>query len=129
MLYIGNDIQNRMNLLGLTIDEMADSTLIAFTIANANVFMEKENIDSIIQNKTPLEEIDEFDMSLICSVLHCKPEFFTDDLVKEKDLLLTSMNRGMDNKKSLEVKAIIHDFMNDLSFVEEILSEMEEVRL
>ncbi|MCI8665215.1 MAG: hypothetical protein HFG82_00875 [Dorea sp.] len=118
MLYIGNDIQNRMNLLGLTIDEMADST-----------FMEKEIIDSIIQNKTPLEEIDEFDMSLICSVLHCKPEFFTDDLVKEKDLLLTSMNRGMDNKKSLEVKAIIHDFMNDLSFVEEILSEMEEVRL
>lgn len=65
MLYIGKDMQERMNLLGLTADEVADKA-----------FMEKENIEAIIQNKTALEEIDEFDLSLICSVLHCEADFF-----------------------------------------------------
>lgn len=117
MLYIGKDVQDRMELLGLTAHEVAD-----------RAFMEKEEIDAIIQNKIALEEIDEFDLSLICSILHCKPEFFVDTDVRERDLLLTSMNRGVDNEKSTKIKAKIQDFMRDFAFVEEILSEMEEVQ-
>lgn len=116
MLYIGKDMQDRMNLLSLTVDEVADK-----------VFMEKENIDAIIQNKIALEEIDEFDMSLICSVLHCSTEFFIDADAKEKDLLVASMNRGLDNEKSMKVKAKIQDFMSDFAFATSILSEIEEV--
>lgn len=116
MLYIGEDMQNRMNLLELTADEVADKA-----------FMEKEEIDAIIQNRTALEEIDEFDMSLICGVLHCKPEFFTDTDIREKDLLSAFMNRGLDNGKSMNVKAKIQDFMSDFAFVTDVLSEVEEV--
>lgn len=117
MLYIGEDVKNRMNLLDLTVDEVADKA-----------FMEKGAVDAIIQNKVALEEIDEFDLSLLCGVLHCKTEFFTDEAVKRKDLLLASMNRGLDNEKSRKVKAKIQDFMNDFAFVTDVLSEVEEVR-
>lgn len=112
MLYIGEDIQNRMNVLGLTADEVAD-----------RAFMEREDMNAIINNRVALEEIDEFDMSLICSVLHCKTDFFTNADAKEKDLLSASMNRGFDNEKSMKVKAKIQDFMNDYAFVMDILSE------
>ena len=74
MLYIGEDVKNRMNILGLTADEVAEKA-----------FMEKEDIDAIINNKTALEQIDEFDMSLISSILHCKKEFFLSEDIKEKD--------------------------------------------
>lgn len=118
MLYIGNDVQDRMVLLGLTADEVADKA-----------FMEKDQIDAIIQNQIALEEIDEFDLSLICSVLHCTPEFFQDTDTKRKDLLVASMNRGSDNEISMNIKAKIQDFMRDFTFVEEIFSEMKEVHL
>lgn len=113
MLYIGNDMQERMNLLGLTVEEVADKT-----------FLEEEVIHAIISNEIALEEMDEFDLSLICGVLHCREEYFTDSNVKEKDLLLVSMNRGMDNQKSRNVKAKIQDFMNDFAFVTDVLSEV-----
>lgn len=117
MLYIGKDMQDRMSLLGLTADEVADKT-----------FMEKEDINAILENKVAFEEIDDFDLALICNVLHCKSEFFTDAKVQEKDLLLVSMNRGLDNEKSMNVKAKIQDFMNDFSFVTDVLLEVKEVQ-
>lgn len=118
MLYIGKDMQTRMDLLGLTADEVADKA-----------FMEKEKVDAIIQNKIALEEIDEFDMALICGVLHCEEAFFKDPAVREKDLLMASVNRGSDTEKSMKVKAKIEDYMRDFAFVSDILSEMEEDKI
>lgn len=114
MLYIGKDIQDRMDLLGLTVEEVADKT-----------FIEKNIINEIIQNEIPIEDIDEFDLSLLCSILHCSENFFTDPEVRERDLLSASMNRGLDNKKSMNVKAKLQDFMNDFAFVSEIMSEVK----
>lgn len=112
MLYIGEDLKSRMNMLGLTADEVAEKA-----------FMEKEDLDAIINNKIAFEQIDEFDMSLIARILHCEAEFFINEDIKEKDLLLTSMNRGFDNEKSIKVKAKIQDFMADYIFIMEVLSE------
>lgn len=112
MLYIGKAVQDRMNLLGLTVEELADET-----------FLEENVITEIINNKIALEETDEFDLSLICNVLHCQENFFTDSKVQERDLLTAFMNRGLDNEKSMRVKAKIQDFMNDFAFVTEVLSE------
>lgn len=114
MLYIGKDVQDRMNLLGLTVDEVADKA-----------FMEKQEVNAILQDEIALEDIDEFDLALISSVLHCRPEFFSDASVKEKDLLCAAMNRGNDNEKSLKVKAKIQDFLNDFAFVKDVLTEDE----
>ena len=90
MLYIGKDVQDRMDILGLTVKEIADKT-----------FLEEDVITAIINNQAPLEEIEEFDFSLLCSVLHCREDFFTNP----------------------QVKAKLQDFMNDFAFVTEVLSE------
>lgn len=114
MLYIGKELQDRMDLLGLTVEEVADKT-----------FLEEDVIMAIINNEMPLEDIDEFDFSLLCSVLHCQEDFFTNPEAREKDFLSASMNRGLDNEKPMNVKAKLQDFMNDFAFVTEILSEVK----
>lgn len=106
MLYIGKDVSERMGLLGLSEDEVANKT-----------FIKKEIISAIIQEKIAFEEIDDFDLDLLCSILHCKPEFFTNEEAKEKDLLLASLHRELDSEKSRKIKAKIQDFMDDFAFV------------
>lgn len=115
MLYIGDIMQERMMQLGLTAVDVADKT-----------FLEEEMVKAIIDNEIEFGAIDPFDISLICNVLHCKVEFFTDDEAKNKDLLFSSLNRGNDNSKSNNVKVRIQDFINDFVFVTDILSEVED---
>ena len=112
MQYIGSELQDRMNLLGIGSSALSEIT-----------FMDEETISDIIKNKISYEDIDEFDMSLICSVLHCDARYFTDREVRNKDLLISTMNRGKDSVKSKNVKAKIQDYMNDLAFVNEVLLE------
>lgn len=112
MLFIGKEVQERMISLGLSAEKLADEA-----------FMDLGDIQAIINNEVDYESIDEFDMELMCNVLHCKPEYFTDNSVKEKDLLVASMNRGNDDLKSMNVKAKIQDFVNDFLFVNEVLAE------
>ena len=103
MKYIGSELQDRMNLLGIDVSTLAEIT-----------FMDEETISDIIENRVSYEDIDEFDMSLICSALHCDAH---------KDLLISTMNRGRDSVKSKNVKAKIQDFMKDFAFVNEVLLE------
>lgn len=112
MQYIGNELQDRMSLLGIDISALSEMT-----------FMDEEVIDNIIKNKTAYEDIDEFDLSLICNALHCDILYFVDEQVKNKDLLISTMNRGRDSVKSKNVKAKIQDYMNDYAFVNEVLLE------
>lgn len=112
MQYIGSELQDRMNMLGISVSTLSDMT-----------FMDEEIINDIIDNKFAFEEIDEFDFSLICSVLHCDAQYFVDSEVRSRDLLISTMNRGKDSVKSKFVKAKIQDFMNDFAFVNEVLLE------
>ena len=112
MQYIGSELQDRMNLLGIDVSTLAQIT-----------FMDEETISDIIENRLSYEDVDEFDMSLICSALHCDTQYFTDGEVRNKDLLISTMNRGKDSVKSKIVKAKIQDFMKDFAFVNEILLE------
>ena len=112
MQYIGGELRNRMELLGISISALSEMT-----------FIDEDVINDIIANKLAYEDIDEFDMSLICSTLHCDDDYFVDDEVRNKDLLVSTMNRGKDSAKSKKVKAKIQDFMNDFAFINEILLE------
>ena len=112
MQYIGSELQDRMNLLGIDISTLSEIT-----------FMDEETISDIIENRISYEEVDEFDMALICRALHCDSQYFIDGEVRNKDLLISTMNRGRDSVKSKNVKAKIQDFMNDFVFVNEVLSE------
>lgn len=50
--------------------------------------------------------------------------FFTNPEAGE-DFLSASINRGLDNEKSVNVKVKLQDFMNDFTFIMEILSEVK----
>lgn len=112
MQYIGSELQDRMNMLGISVSTLSDMT-----------FVDEEIINDIINNKSAFEEIDESDFSLICSALHCDARYFVDGEVRNRDLLISTMNRGKDSVKSKIVKAKIQDFMNDFAFVNEVLLE------
>ncbi len=112
MQYIGSVLQDRMNLLGINVSTLSEMT-----------FMDEEVIVDIINNNLAYEDIDEFDLSLICNALHCDALYFVDSGVRNKDLLVSTMNRGKDSVKSKNVKAKIQDFMNDYAFVNEVLLE------
>lgn len=114
MQSIGREVQVRMESLGLDAEELADKS-----------FLELKDVQSIINGEKNVNEIDEFELSLICSVLHCKPEYFFDPSIREKDLLLSSMNRGNDDIKSKDAKIRIQDFINDFTFVSEVLAECD----
>ena len=112
MQYIGNELQDRMDLLGLDTSTLSDIT-----------FVDEEVINEIINNKLKYEEIDEFELALICSALHCDVRYFVDSKVKSKDLLISTMNRGKETMKSKNVKVKIQDFMNDYAFIKDVLQE------
>lgn len=112
MQYIGSELQGRMDLLGIDISTLSNIT-----------FLAEDVISDIINDKFSLEEIDEFDLSLICSALHCDAQYFVNDEVRNKDLLISTMNRRKDTVKSKNVKAKIQDFMNDYAFISGVLSE------
>ena len=110
MLYIGKELKERMKSIGLTAEVLADKT-----------FLELEDINRIIENQIAVEDLEAFDISMICNALHCKPEYFTNEAVRERDLLVAAMNRGYDNKQSINVKIKVQDFMNDFTFINKIL--------
>lgn len=112
MQYIGSELRDRMDLLGIDVSALSEIT-----------FMDEETINGIIENRISYEDVDEFDMSLICSALHCDTQYFVDSEVRKKDLLISTMNRGKDSVKSMNTKAKIQDFMNDFAFVNEVLLE------
>lgn len=112
MQYIGSELQDRMDLLGIDISTLSNIT-----------FLDEDVISDIINDKFSFEEIDEFDLSLICSALHCDAQYFVNDEVRNKDLLISTMNRGKDTVKSKNAKAKIQDFMDDYAFISGVLSE------
>lgn len=112
MQYIGSELQDRMDLLGIDISTLSNIT-----------FLDEDVISDIINDKFSFEEIDEFDLTLICSALHCDTQYFVNDEVKNKDLLISTMNRGKDTVKSKNIKAKIQDYMNDYAFISGVLSE------
>lgn len=110
MIFIGNELQKRMTILGLNVKELADKT-----------FSDAKDIQAIIDNKAEFNSIDKFDLALICSVLHCTPEFFTDETVRKRDLLENTVDGGKENKESIRVKAKLQDLINDFNFLNEII--------
>lgn len=112
MQYIGGELQERMNLLGISVSNLSDKA-----------FMSEDMIQDIIENKIAYEEMDEFDLSLLSSALHCDSDYFISEEIRKKDLLVLTMNRGNDTIKSRNIKAKIQDFVKDYAFVNEILEE------
>lgn len=102
MTYIGTLLSERMAIFDLTAEDLEEKS-----------FVDKDLIEMILNDQIPLEEIDDFDLDLMCSVLHCTPKFFSNPEVRSRDLLFSSSDTSARN-----VKAKIQDFMNDFAFLE-----------
>lgn len=111
MHYIGNELQHRMTLLGITETELSEIT-----------FLDEDLIRKVLNNTVVQEEIEEFDFDLICSALHCDTKYFTDAAIREKDLLFSTSN-SKDTAKSNKIKANIQQFLQDYTFINSIISE------
>lgn len=111
MHYIGNELQHRMTLLGITETELAEIT-----------FLDEDLIRKILNNTVAQKEIEEFDFDLICSALHCDTKYFTDAAIREKDLLF-SMRNSKDTAKSNKIKANIQQFVQDYAFINSVIME------
>lgn len=104
--HFAKNIRKRMKTFGITTDQLSELT-----------FMQKEDIQDIIKGHIKPEQIDEFDLALICSALHC-----TEEMLMSKTNLLHKPHKS-DTKKSIRVKAHIQEFINDMAFLHNILSE------
>lgn len=106
-MYIGNDLKTRMNLLDIDISRLSEIT-----------FIDKDIINDILEDKLPYEQIDDFDMSMICSALHLDEQYFTNNQARDMDFL-SSVSEN-DSVKSNTVKAKLQDFVNDFAFLNEM---------
>lgn len=111
MTYIGRDLKERIVLLGL------DSTTLA-----PMPFLDGDLVNSIAENKLAYEDIDEFDLALLCNALHCDPSYFINGEVKSKDFLAKAIT-PTDSMAVKKIKMKICNFVNDFAFVHEIEKE------
>jgi len=110
MKYIGNELRKRMNMLNIDC-----------SILSKESFVDEDVIKKLIANELAYEEINTFDLELLCNSLHCDTRYFIDDDVKRRDLVFSTMNRTKDTLGSIKVKAKIQDFLNDYIFMKNIL--------
>lgn len=113
-MYIGEIMQERMQALNISAEHLAEESL-----------TDIELIDDILNNNKTLEDIEEFDIEFISDVLYCSPEYFIDKEIRDKDILYSSLNRGVKDTKSNITKAKLQKFANDFSFLMEIVDEVE----
>ena len=111
MRYIGNVLKERMDMLEIDTATLAEM-----------VFMDVEKIWNIAENKIPYEKIDEFDMALICNALHYNEQYF-EYLDIHNDFLDRVFDKEKDSNVSKKVKIKIQDFLNDLMFINGVVSE------
>ena len=109
MIYIGEVLKNRMDMLSININELADRT-----------FLDNSEIDKILNDSVTVDNIDEYDLTMISNVLHCTPEYFMDESIRKKDFLVGTQNRGIDTEESKKIKLSLQDYLKDFVFLESV---------
>ena len=109
---LGYLVKERMGLFDFNIKALSEQT-----------FIEMETLASIIEEKTSINDIDEFDINMIASALYCTPEYFIDESIREKDIINNALNRGADNNVSILIKGKIQNFVRDFIFIQGIIKE------
>ena len=111
-MFIGSHIKDRMELFEMDLTTLSEET-----------FIDEDVLENILEDKITYNDIDKFDIDMIASVLFCVPEYFIDSAIREKDMILNSLNRKEDSIDSILVKGKIQNFIRDFVFVQNILVE------
>lgn len=102
---IGEKLNERMQLPGMDVPALSEAS-----------FVEEDGIRNFLENRCFYERIDPFEQDLLCSALSCDPSYFTDDRVRENDLVISTMHRK-DSVGSRQVKAALQVFLTCFEFV------------
>lgn len=94
--YIGTVLQNRMNKLGLTTHDIS-----------REIWQPPAYIQMMLDNKVAYEDTDDFDINLLCTVLRCEPELFTNpdyhDMISDmKDIPTKTMSKIAEIKSHID---------------------------
>lgn len=108
MSKLNKNIKKRMKILNISANQLAEMT-----------FMNKTDIQAILSGKTDIHDIDEFDLALICSALHCTEEML---LNNSKQDLLSNPHKS-DTPRSIQIKARMQDFLHDFACLSDVISE------
>lgn len=114
MRYIGEIMKERMDLLGMNVNSL-----------ERNSFVDRRIICYILDDVLAYEEIDKFQLSLLCDALHCDEQYFTDETIRNKDLVIATRDDEKDSVQSNRVKAKIQTLVNDDAFVSNLESEQK----
>ena len=90
--------------MGITLEELADKS-----------FLTKEYIEEILSDSVVLEGINDYDLALICNILGVQEEYFSDEKVRNNDLVTDGDTKKV--KKVKEVKVRLQNYKHDFNFL------------
>ncbi|MDD6023620.1 MAG: hypothetical protein PUC06_05175 [Oscillospiraceae bacterium] len=103
---IGEMLHTRMNQLGYTSRSLA-----------VKAFVGESLINDLLANNIEIDQVDELDVGLLCSALHCNKLYFSDEEVRMRDLLVAAQNAKEDDESANLVKARMQDYINDFDLI------------
>lgn len=109
---IGHILQKRMDYFKISKEDLSELALV-----------DLEDLNMILSNDISYDKIDEITLDFISQILYCKPEYFINESIREKDMVNACYNRGNSTPKSNKVKGILQSFTEDLSFLFELQGE------
>lgn len=109
---IGDILRERMDYFNISKEQLGEEALV-----------DMEELNIILNNDVAFNEIDEITLEFISQILYCKPEYFIDKSIRNKDMVNACYNRGNSTPKSNKVKGILQNFTEDLAFLCELKGE------
>lgn len=109
-MFVGELVLERMQALGLDVQTLSKNSLVDEAV-----------ISQVISNTSSIDDLDEFDLDMICGVLYCSSDYFYSEEARRKDIISGSFNRGDDTPKSMKVKGNIQSFVNDFILMQDMM--------
>lgn len=111
-MYIGHVLKQRMDYFKISKEKLSEEALVDI-----------DELNMILNDNITYDNIDELTLEFISQILYCKPEYFINNSIRNKDLINACYNRGNSTPKSNKIKGILQSFTEDLSFLCELQSE------
>lgn len=110
---IGKLLEERMKILGISIDDLSNST-----------YIDVEILQGLYNNELDFNDIDEYDKKILCNALFCSEEYFINAKARKFDIVTSSVNRGKEQDEiAIKTKCKLQRFIKDFVFVNELRKE------
>lgn len=111
-MYIGHVLKQRMDYFKISKEKLSEEALVDI-----------DELNMILNDNITYDNIDELTLEFISQILYCKPEYFINNSIRNKDLINACYNRENSTPRSNKIKGLLQSFTEDLSFLCELQSE------